>query len=425
MTHDDNPRNHYMKDDEVNYLEEFDDEDPGELVAVLDSDGNIIQETISDGDEADSDCMDDTDFYTPERDDSVVKFHGHQDVFACALSPDGVYAGTGGQDECFLLWNTHSGIMLFKSACFKDSVTMIEFSKDGKYIAAGDMAGIVVVWKIVGGNVNEVYSLTVDDGLKWLQWHPQSNILLVGSPTIWMIQIPTCQVKVFPGVEPSTDIGRFMPDGKRAAIGYDDGSTKILDLASGTISCKFPSTSTNLDSIISMAVHPDNDIIAVGSVSSKVAIFKTQRPKLLGTLDCIETGVVEGVQEMLSTSVESLQFGSSASSPLKLLVAGTDNALHIVDYLKLNVRNTIKVAEGLTRFVWPEGSDYIFVGTKKGPINVYNPFTNEQMMSFLGHSSTIFDINYSKMGKKLITGGEDVYVRIFNMVEVRPLESAS
>lgn len=75
-------------------------------------------------------------------------------------------------------------------------------------------------------------------------------------------------------------IEKIFHSGKRAVLGFDDGSVKVIDLSTGGTTCKFEPESTQLGNVVSIAVNPDNNLIAVGAVNSKLGIFKTQQPKV-------------------------------------------------------------------------------------------------------------------------------------------------
>lgn len=130
------------------------------------------------------------------------------------------------------------------------------------------------------------------------------------------MQIPSGECKVLPGHRDLADVGAFMPDGlyitfiykhlvsffpiiyiiinlswiilplsigKRAVICYIDGSIRVFNLANGNVCMKYDSPDIQLDTVISLDVHPDNNLIAVGTISSRLYVLKTQGAKVKKT----------------------------------------------------------------------------------------------------------------------------------------------
>lgn len=67
--------------------------------------------------------------------------------------------------------------------------------------------------------------------------------------------------------------------GKRAVIGYADGSLKVFDLKSGTAGSLEPHE-MQASQILSIAVHYDNNLVAAGDADGKVILIKTQPVKV-------------------------------------------------------------------------------------------------------------------------------------------------
>ncbi|KAJ8867772.1 hypothetical protein PR048_031575 [Dryococelus australis] len=97
---------------------------------------------------------------------------------------------------------------------------------------------------------------------EWMKWHPGSNVLLVavkaGEVYMWKVPSGECKVHASHGVE--TNCGTFMPDGRRAAIGYDNGIIRILDLKTMAV---LHEVSTGLSGAIrSISCHDNNSLLA-------------------------------------------------------------------------------------------------------------------------------------------------------------------
>ncbi len=68
-----------------------------------------------------------------------------------ALSSDGVLLATGQQDGWLLLWQMQTGEILFDLIGHLDSVSVLEFSPEGRTLLSGDFAGIYKLWDVKTG----------------------------------------------------------------------------------------------------------------------------------------------------------------------------------------------------------------------------------------------------------------------------------
>lgn len=106
---------------------------------------------------------------------------------------------TGGEDDKAYVWSTENADIVFEVAGHNDSVVAAEFSSDGAYLATGDMAGKIQVFKLAQ-NYKLVWDFEMGD-MSWMQWHLAANVLFAGADTgetyVW--RIPTGDCKVLDG----------------------------------------------------------------------------------------------------------------------------------------------------------------------------------------------------------------------------------
>lgn len=93
---------------------------------------------------------------------------------------------------------------------------------------------------------------------QWLEWHPCAPVLLAGTDdgNVWMWKIPSGECKTFQSSACQATTGKILPDGerggpmlkhshikisktkpsssgKRAVVGYKDGTVRVWDLKQG------------------------------------------------------------------------------------------------------------------------------------------------------------------------------------------------
>ncbi|GFG40869.1 hypothetical protein Cfor_08899 [Coptotermes formosanus] len=328
----------------------------------------------------------------PVRDDSAYIFSLHKgSVFCCHLEPKtGRLAVTGAEDEMTYVWETHSGDVVLHCKGHKDSVTCVQFNYDGSYVATGDMSGVVQVWKIA--SKLQVWETHVGD-LTWLKWHHGANVLLAGtvSGDVYMWRIPGGDCKLLPGGGVKTDCGLILPDGKRAAVGYEDGTVKVFDMKACTVLHHVPQGQANAGTVTDMDCHPDNNLLITGSVDGHAVILKTQTGKVAVVLDCKGSSPES---ESSNTSVEAVGFCQDSNFPLAA-TGSLDGVLCIWDISRGSLRHRLKQDSGITKLVWVKSGPYFFTTDLDGSIRLYDARSGSMRNQLFGHSNCILDISCS------------------------------
>ncbi|XP_077493700.1 uncharacterized protein LOC144104506 isoform X1 [Amblyomma americanum] len=233
-----------MRCDTPPRMEDVNDRDSSDDDAPADMDDIEIVEVYEDGasDLSDEEEEEAAGGDLPEEDNDVpldeaaVSFAAHQgSAFVCAVSGDGQYLVTGGEDDRGCVWLLDSGELVFACSGHTDSVTGAAFNHDSTLVATADMSGSAHVWSME--TRQSVCDLDTNTDLNWIDWHRQANVLLAGTAdgTVWMWQVPSGQCKTMQGPGVSCGAGRVLADGRRAAAGYDDGSVRVWDLKSSSV----------------------------------------------------------------------------------------------------------------------------------------------------------------------------------------------
>lgn len=96
---------------------------------------------------------------------------------------------SGGEDDMAYMFDLNTAEVVLECTGHKDSVTQVKFSYDDKYLATGDMAGLLQVWDVAERKLIWCYEC---EELEWLLWHHSAHVLICGvhSGEIYMFQIP-------------------------------------------------------------------------------------------------------------------------------------------------------------------------------------------------------------------------------------------
>lgn len=165
-------------------------------------------------------------------------------LYACALSPDGEVAALGGwtgydkYEECYIyLYNTRTGEMTGRLVGMENVIFDIEYSPDGRYIAAALGAGYGV----------RIYNSSTQKLIKSLNDFPEAcyNLAFDNSGRLAVVSYDG-KIKLYNSSfefvkEKASSLGTkvyslsFSPDGKKLAVGCDDNpQIEVLDASNLT-----------------------------------------------------------------------------------------------------------------------------------------------------------------------------------------------
>lgn len=352
--------------------EDIDDEDQNEMVYLGDADEvlDILENQLNESDDEEENFAELEEAAGPSRDDAAYTFAGHTGpVFCGSLHPTKKIAVTGGEDDKAYVWSTETGDIAFAVTGHNDSIIAADFSADGAYLATGDMAGHIQVFKL-SQEYKLVWEFEMGD-MSWLQWHPTANVLFAGAETgetyVW--RIPSGDCKVLQGNGTKSENGVVTADGKRLVVGYADGTVKLWDIRTSTVLQDIVAGATlaHTETITSSAVDPDNGIFLTGSEDGKILISNSTGP-LSNLFPC-------------AGSVEALAFSDEAE--LKLVACGTLlGKISLWDISKQAIRAECQNDDpvGITCLVWAPRYT-ILCGTLDGSVRAFDGRNGQHKVS--------------------------------------------
>lgn len=355
--------------------------------------------------------------YVPERDDSVITFTKHTDSLFCgSFNPDGTLAVTGGEDDKAFVWAIDTGEIVFEVNEHKDSVIAAEFSYDETFLATGDMAGELKVFK-VEKEYKKVWEFSMGD-MSWMKWHRKANVLLAGSETgeVYIWRVPSGDCKVLQGTGDKCEVAVFTNDEKRLAAGYGDGSFKLWDVKNQQVLINIPpETREAVDgaedlpppSITTIDTDNENQVIIAGSVDGTAKLIGNNG--LIGVLAASSLGSEVFPVERVLLDCPGFE--------MKVAITGSLNGKVIVwDVARQSIRNECQDDDptGITILKWAKDQT-ILAGTLGGAIKAWNLRNGELKFSLLGHSNNIHDLAYHEKKNLLLTVSEDKTAKIFTL----------
>uniref|UniRef100_G1P1P8 Angio-associated migratory cell protein n=1 Tax=Myotis lucifugus TaxID=59463 RepID=G1P1P8_MYOLU len=348
-------------------------------------------------------------------DDSEVTFALHSaSVFCVSLDPKtNALAVTGGEDDKAFVWRLSDGELLFECAeGHKDSVTCAGFSHDSTLVATGDMSGLLKVWQV--DTKEEVWSFEAGD-LEWMEWHPRAPILLAGTAdgNTWMWKVPSGDCKTFQGPNCPATCGRVLPDGKRAVVGYEDGTIRIWDLKQGNPIHVLKGTEGHQGPLTCVATNQDGSLILTGSVDCQAKLVSATTGKVVGVFRpesvASQPNLGEG-EESESNSVESLGF----CSVMPLAAVGyLDGTLAIYDLSTQTLRHQCQHQSGIVQLLWEAGTAVVYTCSLDGIVRLWDARTGRLLTDYRGHTAEILDFALSKDASLVVTTSGDHKAKVF------------
>ncbi|XP_066520983.1 angio-associated migratory cell protein [Hoplias malabaricus] len=346
-----------------------------------------------------------------DQDDSDLTFSKHTgSVFCINLDPVmNNLAITGGEDDKAYVWNIADGEVLFECTGHKDSVTCAGFSHDSKLVVSGDMSGLIKVWKIE--TKEEIWSFEVGD-LEWLHWHPCAPVLLAGAAdgNVWMWKIPNGDCKTFQGPNCQATSGKILPDGKRAMVGYEDGTLRLWDLKQGNAIHVIKGNDGHQGALTSLECNKDGSLVLTGSVDGQAKLINTSTGKVLSSFSVQNNDEKNSMEEQDSNSVESVGFCNVL--PL-IAVAYLDGTLAIYDLSTQSIRHRCKHEVGIVHLQWEESSAVVATCNLGGVLTLWDARSGSMVSEYRGHSAEILDFTLNGEASVAVTAGGDHKAKVF------------
>ncbi|XP_059823503.1 angio-associated migratory cell protein [Hypanus sabinus] len=409
------------------------EEDPGSHVELHDGEEIVEVIELNEGEGAAGDCADeveeaeddagwetedeDSESMEVVQDDSDLTFTRHtKAVFCLSLDPKtNTLAVSGGEDDMAYVWRVSDGEVLLVCTGHNDSVISASFSYDSALLVTGDMSGLIKVWKV--DTKEEIWSFEVGD-LQWVAWHPCAHVLLAGTDegSCWLWKIPSGECKTLPGTGCQATCGKILADGKRAVVGYEDGTVKVWDLKQGTPLHVFKGQDSHQGPLTCIAANDGGSLVLTGSVDCTARLLNPITGKVVGVFsvpnsasDHVEKEQMDEA-EPTSNSVESVGF----CNVLPLIAVGyLDGTIGIWDVPSQTLRHKWQLQAGIVQLLWEEHSPIIYTGSLDGAVRIWDARSGRMENECCGHAAEILDFVVNKEASVVVSASGDRTAKVF------------
>lgn len=370
---------------------------------------------------------------TPGGDERGI-WRGHTDaVWAVAWSPDGTQLASGSGDETVRVWDAAEGHRLQVLAGHTGRVQSVAWSPDNKRLASGGMDHTVRVWNTDTGQ--EIHVLTSHENLiRQVAWSPDGAWLASGASADGTVRVWDADS----GQELWKLRGdgiAWSPDGKQLAVGRDDGTLQIWDLADERTLLTLDGHAGLVGLVawspegtrLASGGH-DNTIrmwnIADGGGSTELATYGAPMSSVDWSSDgsLVAAGSEDGAVWLWNLATGQEQRLQGGSSPVQSIAWAADSGeLRVGDASMVHVWD-VTSGEILRRLdqtgsmAWsPDGSQFV-ARDVNDTMRVWELATGTELQVLDGHTDFVWQAAWSPDGTRLATGSSDNTVRIWEVV---------
>ncbi|KAF0296848.1 Angio-associated migratory cell protein [Amphibalanus amphitrite] len=395
---------------------------------VVDDDGMVLEEveTLEEGPppEDEDDDMDAAaaEEEEPVEDMSRLTLDGHKgSAFCVAVSQagDAPLIASGGEDDCARVWRADTGALVLTTSGHKDSVTQVAFSSDGKLLAAGDMAGLVQVYRVPGGE--KVWEFDTGLDLTWMAWHSVAPALLAGTQDGqgWMWRIPRGDTKTLASHGSGWSKAALLADGAHLLAGYEDGSARLWQLRSGQPVQQFSGAAAHSSPVTCAAAHRDNVLLATGAMDGWVRLYSATSGKLLTTLAAApDAGASTDADDDEEGGPQCVEAAAFAPTETPLLATATvGGVLTLWDAVAQRARHRLSDLSGVTCLQWTADGARLLVGCLDGEVVEVDARAGGVVRRLTSVPSSVLDMELTADGKAAVVAMDDGKVRLFDLAQ--------
>ncbi len=198
------------------------------------------------------------------------------------FSPDGRTVAAADAEQNIRVWEVASGRVTQTLSGHDAVITSLRFSPDGQMLASGSDDRTVRLWNVTSGAL--VQTLNHEDGVTSVVWHPDGKTLAAGSydstVNLWRIQDGTLLRSLEGHGLAIADLA-FSPNGKTLATGSYDNMAQLWRVRDGHLLYRLAG---HQDGVTSVAFSPDGRFLATGSADQTLKFWNPANGSLIKTL---------------------------------------------------------------------------------------------------------------------------------------------
>ncbi|RNA26990.1 Angio-associated migratory cell [Brachionus plicatilis] len=349
------------------------------------------------------------------QDDSIETIDKHDGAVFCIDSFKNFFA-TGGEDDLAYVFSydpeSKNIQELIKTDKFKDSVTNVKFSNDGKYVAISDMSGLIRVYTVETKSLHWTHDLDTD--IESLDWHPNCNILFCSTSDgyFYMFKFSSEEIRImYSGDDVGLGCFKILKDGKRAVTAYNNGNIRFWDIKPGQTLHNL--LNAHQGDILSMDLSPDGNLLATGGLDMKLKLINTNNYKIVSELLCESKS--ESDDEAMEEDRDSIESVSFCKTLPLVACATLSGKIFIWDINSNVLRSKFDNSMvGYSKIAW-NSQERLYASTLDGSLQDFDGRNLELSKTYKGHKAEILDFCLNEQSKIIYSASNDNFVKIFHL----------
>ena len=326
----------------------------------------------------------------------VVQGHGRW-IYAVAISPVGTRLAAGLRGGGLRLWEASAGQELPAVPKYDAHVYSLAFSPNGSRLAAGTSDKTVRIWDV---STDKELVLPHSDMVRSVAFDPTGTYLASGSfdGKVHMWNAHTGKTlftqKRHKGVVQSVAFG---PTGTRLASGADDSTVRIWDVATGE---EVAMLRGHAGFVQSVAFSPDGTRLASACRGDR-------------TVRIWDAAICDEPAALRRYNIDGYVFGLCRDS--SLLVSRSDKdrkTVHLRDALTGDELSVLRETEEVHRAALSPDHNRLALWTLSGAVHVWDVAAGAKLLTFSGHTPTVYGLAFSPDGTLLVSVAGDCTGRI-------------
>lgn len=330
------------------------------------------------------------------------------DVFSMAFGAGGKVLATGDINGAITLWDVATGQRLAGSLTSPDGINSMAFSSDGSTLASGGN-GFVRLWDTATDPVG--VPIAVTPGAVGVALSPDGGTLGIanfgqqGTMQLWSTTANR-ETTVRSGHRDEIGSVAFSPGGKTMAIGGNDGTLQLWELATLRLVADLTAQASGAISY-SVAFSPDGKILAAGG-DGTVSVWNVAARRRIATLSAGSS----------SNTIDSLAFSPDGRL---LAAAGSDGAVRVWSTSSHRQIGAPLVSSG-DQVAFNAGGRTLITLDGNGTVRSWDTASHQQESSFQAASTDAMAL--SPDGEILATAGTDSDVHLWDVATGQQIGAA-